>query len=536
MRHKSVPLGPPCEVLEITPLNPLISKCQIKVCYVSDEPNRNRSVITRETAKQLANSLPGNPIVGFYNEGKEDFEEHNRSIDISNGKWTFKDTTRPYGFVGENARVWFQWFLDDDKVEREYLCTEGYLWTGQYPECARILTQGNNHSMELDENTLDATWSKDDSGKPKFFIINEGVISKLCILGEECEPCFEGSSITKPEVTFSFEPSFLEQMRSMMDELKELLKNEGGAQVFTKYAVEVGDSLWSALYSHAEKTYPVEGSECSKYSIDGVFEDGEKKFAVLADRAEGKYFRLDFSMNENSEVEFSAELVDVTETYVPASEPQFALADVEAFETEYKKQDKKKEEEEKDEDKKDQSDDSNSEDKADGEKKEKEDAPADDKKDADDKEDKKEDDDDEDEKKKKKHFSLEEYEELNSKFSQLQADFEALSNIKAELEQQVATLTEFKLSVERQEKQSMIERFYMLSDEDKADVVANIDTYSLDDIEAKLSVICVRNKVNFNLDDDKDEHDPMVYSFNNHETEDTPAWVLAVLDTAKSLN
>ena len=137
---------------------------------------------------------------------------------------------------------------------------------------------------------------------------------------------------------------------------------------------------------------------------------------------------------------------------------------------------------------------------------------------------------------KKKCYSIEEYEELNSKFSQLQADFEALSNTKTELEQQVATLTEFKLSVERKEKQSMIERFYMLSDEDKADVIANIDTYSLDDIEAKLSVICVRNKVNFNLDDDRDEHDPMVYSLNNHETDDTPAWVLAVLDTAKTLN
>lgn len=392
--------------------------------------------------------------------------------------------------------------------------------------------------MELDENTLDATWSKDDNGKPKFFIINEGVISKLCILGEECEPCFEGSSITKPEVTFSFEPSFMEQMRSMMDELKELLKNEGGAQVFTRYAVEIGDSLWSALYSYIEKTYPGEERWCSKYSIDGVFEEGGQKFAILADRTSMKYFRLDFSVDETNGLAPVSELVEVTKTYVPASEPQFALADVEAFETEYKKQEKKKEEEKEDEDKKDQSDDSNSEDKTDGEDKDekKEDAPADDKKDADDKEDKKEDDDDEDEKKKKKHFSLEEYEELNSKFSQLQADFEALSNTKAELEQQVATLTEFKLSVDRKEKQAMIERFYMLSDEDKADVVANIDTYSLDDIEAKLSVICVRNKVNFNLDDDKDEHDPMVYSFNNHETEDTPAWVLAVLDTAKSLN
>ena len=42
----------------------------------------------------------------------------------------------------------------------------------------------------------------------------------------------------------------------------------------------------------------------------------------------------------------------------------------------------------------------------------------------------------------------------------------------------------------------------MLSDEDKKDVIDNIDTYSLDEIEAKLSIICVRNKVSFNLEDD----------------------------------
>ena len=40
---------------------------------------------------------------------------------------------------------------------------------------------------------------------------------------------------------------------------------------------------------------------------------------------------------------------------------------------------------------------------------------------------------------------------------------------------------------------------------DKKDVIENIDTYSLDDIEAKLSIICVRNKVNFNLEDDNDD-------------------------------
>ena len=80
----------PIEFINITPINPLISKCQIKVCYVGDKPNRNRSVITKEVAKDLAQSLPGSPIVGYYNEANGDYEEHNRVIDISNGKFDIK--------------------------------------------------------------------------------------------------------------------------------------------------------------------------------------------------------------------------------------------------------------------------------------------------------------------------------------------------------------------------------------------------------------------------------------------------------------
>ena len=217
MKHKSVPLlDHPCEFINVVPMNPLISKCQIKVCYVSDQPNRNRSVITKDVAREMANSLPGSPIVGFYNEVTKDFEEHNRTISISNGAFAIEDATRPYGFVDLNAKVWFQKYLDDDQVEREYMVTEGYIWTGQYPEAQRIIDKGNNQSMELDENTLNATWTKDENGKPKFFIINEAVISKLCILGEECEPCFEGSNITP--VQFSFNDSFQTEMLAMMKE------------------------------------------------------------------------------------------------------------------------------------------------------------------------------------------------------------------------------------------------------------------------------------------------------------------------------
>jgi hypothetical protein len=105
--NTSIKMNSPCELLNITPLNPLISKCEIKVCYVGDKPNRNKSVITKEVATEMANSLPGSPIVGYYNDAKQDFEEHNRVIDISNGKFEIKDTTKPYGFVDLNAKVWF---------------------------------------------------------------------------------------------------------------------------------------------------------------------------------------------------------------------------------------------------------------------------------------------------------------------------------------------------------------------------------------------------------------------------------------------
>ena len=124
--NQSIKLNTSCELINLTPLNPLISKCQIKVCYVGDEPNRNRSVISKETAYELANSLPGSPIVGYYNEETGDFEGHNRAIDFSDGKITMKDTTRPYGFVDLNAKCWFQKFLDNG-IEHEYLMTEGYL-------------------------------------------------------------------------------------------------------------------------------------------------------------------------------------------------------------------------------------------------------------------------------------------------------------------------------------------------------------------------------------------------------------------------
>ena len=460
--HSSIKMNYPCEMINISPVNPLISKCQIKVCYVSDKPNRNGSVITKEVARDMANSLPGSPIVGYFNENNGDFEEHNRSIEISQGEFKIKDTTKPYGFVDLGAKCWFQKFQEGN-VEREYLMTEGYLWTGQYPECERVLTHGNNQSMELDEKNINAHWAKDENGDPQFFIINEAIISKLCILGENYEPCFEGAQITK--VQFSFDDGFKEKLFSMMNELKELL-NEGG--------VSMDKDLLT--------------------SEDVIEEGQDSNFAAKADEE-----KKDDKKDDDKEEE------KCPKCGKPKSECECEDKDDE---------DKKKFAANDPEDKEDKKD----EDKCPDCGKPKEECTCEK-----DKEDKKE---------KYSLNEIPEYLELVENYNTLQSQYSAL-------ETEVTELREFKVAAERKDKEAMIADFYMLSDEDKKDVVDNIDTYSLEDIEAKLSIICVRNKVSFNLDDNKEEEkkEVVTYSMNDQLNDDSnvPAFVKAMRNVAKDM-
>jgi len=44
--------------------------------------------------------------------------------------------------------------------------------------------------MELDEQSLNGHWSTDIKNDMDFFIISDAIFSKLCILGDDVEPCF----------------------------------------------------------------------------------------------------------------------------------------------------------------------------------------------------------------------------------------------------------------------------------------------------------------------------------------------------------
>ena len=77
----------------------------------------------------------------------------------------------------------------------------------------------------------------------------------------------------------------------------------------------------------------------------------------------------------------------------------------------------------------------------------------------------------------------------------------------------------------------------MLSDEDKKDVIENKSKYSYDEIEAKLSVICVHKKVNFAKEEGEKPTDPVItYSVNSEGLESGPAWLTSLRNTKKERN
>ena len=451
------------EFINLQPLdiNPLMSSCEIKVLYIGE--NRNRSYITKEVATEMSKTLRGAPIVGYYRQDKEDFADHGEKVTIDDQGIKFECMTVPYGFVSPDAKVWFQKFEDVDDlgntVVREYLMTTGFLWTGQFPECkGAVEGDGKPHSMELDGNSLNGEWSKNINEDMEFFIINDAVFSKLCILGEDVEPCFEGSSITAPKVssTFNLDDNFKTTLFNMMQDLKFAL--EGGQETMA--------------LKNTEKTLD-KTNESVITEFENVSEGQSENSDVTA--------QTEFEKKEDEKKEKAP--ADNKESEVPAEKKK--------EDEEYKKCEKK-----------------------DYEKKEEEkEAPA--QTSADEKKD--------EEKKEEKKFSFEEYSALEEKITSLQKEY-------AELETKYQALVAFKNEVEEEKKDALINSFYMLSDEDKKDVVENKAQYSLEDIEAKLSVICVRKKVNFELEDNTTDV-ATTFNLNDAKTESLPAWINAVKNT-----
>lgn len=468
LAYKSVATIDSPQFINLQPLdiNPLMSKCDIKVFYIGENRNET-SIPTVQTATKIAKTLRGAPIVGYFKQSKGDFSGHGEQLILDDEGFHFSHLTRPYGFVSPDAPVWFQKFQEIDQTTgeekiRTYLMTEGFLWTGQYPEANLIYEDGGKPgSMELDKESLDGYWTKNSNNGMDFFIINDAIFSKICILGDDVQPCYEGAGFIAPSTTFTknVDASFKKTLSYMMSELKNALLLKGENK-------DMDNEIKN-----------IEAQPSTKFSQDNLKQSSDFKNQV------------------------------VTEGSNPL--------------TEYEKAEEKKQGSTNSSQKNETKDSGNND-----EKKEKTDSTTNktsesevDNKDEEVKTQKENETDDDDEKKGSQKYAL-----LQQELENLRVQY---NNIKSSYE----SLLSFKKKIEDEQKDALINEFFMLSDEDKKDVIENKSNYSLKEIKEKLSVICFDKRVNFSrerqndFEDDKKEDVTTTFSMTE---KSVPDWVKEV--------
>lgn len=444
------------EFINLQPLdvNPLMQQCEIKVFYLGH--NRNGSYINRETALEMAKTLRGTPIVAAFNKDKGDFGDHGHVMHIEDGEITFSVKTIPYGFVSPDAEVWFQNFTDidefDNSVERTYLMTTGYLWSGQFEELTKVINEGQPQSMELDSESLKGHWATDNNLGVDFFIINDATFSKLCILGDNVEPCYEGASVTSPEVSKNFTQGqeFQQTLFTMMNDLQTALNSKGGLDTMPNEKELINESVDSAEQPEAN------------FELDGTAEEAPSAEEFVESAAE-------------EEETVDAEPTDdnaATEEAVEEDEPAEEVVEETA------------------------------------------------------------------ENQESVEASLQEENKDNlveSTFTHTEEEFTKLNEELESLRAEIQELRNFKLEVENQQKDALIASYYMLSDADKAEVIAHKAEFTLEEIKAKLAVIYVEKNVNFDMTESQEEEPAptMTFSLDEEASEGVPAFVEALRHTLR---
>lgn len=376
------------EVLDTRPLSQLVTEATVKVCWVDDErPNRNNTLITEAVGREIAATLPGAPVVGFFKEEDQDFQQHSVKITIEDNSVKFESLTRPYGFVAPDKQPWYQNFVEDG-IERKYIMCKVYLWTKQYPEARMALDKGQ--SMELDPDTVAGYYDGD------VFVFTSATLDRLCILGDAFEPCFEGAKIA---TSFS---------RLYTDFAQEVQKIIGG-----RYSIMDGKlAVEEVVDQVTEETVEEATEEVVEEAVEEATETESESETAAPDAVE-------FTAEESQETEEVA----AEEAQEESSVQEFATQETEET-----------------------VEDSSSEDQSD-----------------------------------------------STDSTEFTTQLDTLSKKIQELEEQLATYRQKEAAEQEEKKAEMLNKYRkVLTAEEISPIEDNVSEYSLDDLEAKLSVIFAR--------------------------------------------
>ena len=279
-----------------------ISKGRCRIFYKYG--NRNGTYITDEFAEKLLESIPYAPVKGIYSEDDEDYTDHG----------TKRSEGRIYGIVPADPHVTWEKHLDEDGVEREYVCVDVLIYTGLYKEAHDIV--GKGQSMELYSPSIKGDW-KIINGK-KYYVFSEGSFLGLQALGDSVEPCFEGAAFF----------SLYEDLKKMVAQIEKYNLNlHNGGKKMLNFKLS-DNAKFNAIWSLLNVNYNEENNWLVEYGIVDIYDE----YAVVRNYFEDTFERVYYTKNDETDsVELGERVrcyfLDVTESEKKALEALHGLND-----------------------------------------------------------------------------------------------------------------------------------------------------------------------------------------------------------------
>ena len=210
-----------------------------------------------------------------------------------------RDLGRIYGIVPENPNFSWELHLDEDGIERQYACTDVLIFSALYEEANEIV--GKSQSMELYQPSIKGEWAI-INGK-KLFKFEDGCFLGLQILGDDVEPCFEGAAFF----------SLYKELKTMIQQIKEYSlnsNNKGGKSEMTKINFKLSDNQkHDAIWSLLNTNYTEEGGWEVTYGICDIYDE----YALAYNYETGSYERVYYTKDDNTD---SIELGERKKCYV----------------------------------------------------------------------------------------------------------------------------------------------------------------------------------------------------------------------------
>lgn len=194
--------------------------------------NRNNSNITPSAfeSEKTKNSIYNIPVVAKFSEGTDkygnegDLEGHNSYLTTDkSGNLAIKQDTYPIGVVSSDANISFEEVNegtpDNPNIKTYVVVDKVYLWK-RYDAVEKIqewLNQGISPKVSMEISNIDGNYSKESD----CFMINSFEFEAIAALGSEIEPCFPMAQI-ETYTQQTFEDSFYQ----MIKELKFSLNND----------------------------------------------------------------------------------------------------------------------------------------------------------------------------------------------------------------------------------------------------------------------------------------------------------------------